>query len=271
MMRRPIRTVFGVCALCAACSADPSAYDDAASSVRDGADDVTDVPPPMDGRGPWIDVPAGDAATAAGCQALLRTLGVEFTVAPATMGVAMPVTVTTPINDVHFHPSTLAGTERALLMDCRLAVALEATTRALRDRWQVTDVAHLGIYNYRCIAGSDPCIVSQHAHALAIDLAALRDRAGRTYTVLTDFVANGSPTCPPRATGPVDQLLKDFACWMYDSRTFTIILTPNYNADHRDHFHVDLTSGSHFIGIEPPSGVDPEVPPALAALWVDDD
>ena len=25
------------------------------------------------------------------------------------------------------------------------------------------------------------------------------------------------------------------------------MLTPNYNADHRDHFHVDLTTGSDFI------------------------
>jgi hypothetical protein len=28
---------------------------------------------------------------------------------------------------------------------------------------------------------------------------------------------------------------------------WNIVLTPNYNADHRNHFHVDLTPGSDFI------------------------
>jgi hypothetical protein len=31
-------------------------------------------------------------------------------------------------------------------------------------------------------------------------------------------------------------------------RIFNIILTPNYNAAHRDHFHVDLTPNAHFLG-----------------------
>lgn len=34
----------------------------------------------------------------------------------------------------------------------------------------------------------------------------------------------------------------------YDQYIWSIILTPNYNAAHDNHFHVDLTPGSHYIG-----------------------
>ena len=37
------------------------------------------------------------------------------------------------------------------------------------------------------------------------------------------------------------------------------MLTPNYNAAHRNHFHVDMTDGSMFIGYSV-AGVDPDVP-----------
>jgi hypothetical protein len=36
-------------------------------------------------------------------------------------------------------------------------------------------------------------------------------------------------------------------CALKAADVWTIALTPNYNASHRDHFHVDLTAGSDFI------------------------
>ncbi len=213
----------------------------------------------------------GPALDAADCRGRLRALGVSFTVAGATMGVADPVNVTPPINDVHFRYASFTAADRPMLMDCRLALAVEALARQLRDMWQISDVVHLGTYNYRCIAGTDPCRMSQHAYGLAIDINAFRTRSGQAMSVTTDFVANGTPTCPPRASNAVDRTLKDIACWMYDSRTFTIILTPNYNAAHRDHFHVDLTPGSRFIGLPGPEGVDPMLGPGLPDMYIDDD
>jgi hypothetical protein len=180
------------------------------------------------------------------------------------------VTVTPPINGVTFRPYSLTATPNtSLFMDCSLAIALDAFTRRLVSQHRVTDIAHMGIYNYRCIAGTDPCRLSNHSFARAIDLAAFKDSSGATYSVLNDFVANGRPTCPIRASGAKDQVLKEIACWMYDSRTFNVVLTPNYNADHRDHFHVDLTPGSHFIGASVPRGIDPD-PSDPYAFWLDD-
>jgi hypothetical protein len=237
-----------------------------ASSPRD-VRDVVDASRVTDVGAQDVPLP-GTVAAGETCHALLRRLGLTFTVGPTTRGVVDPVTVTTPINGVRIFSSSYSGSERPLLMDCRLGVALYLLTRELRTRWDVTALAHFGIYNYRVIAGSTT--LSQHAYAMAIDLASFRTSGGVVHSVLSDFTMNGRPTCPPRSTTARDRVLKEIACWMYDSRAFNIVLTPNYNADHRDHFHVDLTAGSHFIGAELPSGVDPELDPFFARL-IDDE
>ena len=41
----------------------------------------------------------------------------------------------------------------------------------------------------------------------------------------------------------------DAAYRWYDERYWNIILTPNYNAAHDDHFHVDLTPGGDYVGV----------------------
>ena len=35
--------------------------------------------------------------------------------------------------------------------------------------------------------------------------------------------------------------------WIAAAGVWTIVLTPNYNAAHRNHFHVDLTPGSDYL------------------------
>lgn len=226
-----------------------------------------DAPRPMDAGPPPVPRPS-DVRPGASCHALIRSLGVRFTVGPATRGIVDPVTVTTPIEGVHYRYASWTASDRPLVMDCRLAVALVRMSRALRDRWNITDVQHIGVYNYRTIAGSTR--LSQHAYAMAIDIGALRAANGTTYSVLNDFVMNGAPTCPPRATNARDRVLKEFACSLYDARTFNIVLTPNYNSAHRNHYHVDLTAGSHFVQLALPSGVDPPHDPFLDMLLDDE-
>ncbi len=226
-----------------------------------------------------VDVRAADTATTmavplprdvmpgASCRALLDRIGVRYTVSGPLMGVVDPVRVTPPINGVNLRYASYTASVNPMVMDCRLAVALFHLTRELRTRWDVTDVVHLGVYNYRTIAGST--MLSQHAYAMAIDIANLRTSNGTTHSVLNDFVANGRPTCPPRATNARDRLLKEVACWMHDSRVFHIVLTPNFNAAHRDHYHVDLTVGGNTIALELPAMMDPD--PGSPFAWMIDD
>ena len=196
-----------------------------------------------------------------GCHAMLDALGLHWTVGPAAMGVADPVTVQPLIAGVTYRYETSA-TATPLLMDCSLAPRLAELSRLVAT-YGVVEIEHIGIYNYRCIGGGDPatgCTISQHAYARAIDLHAFRLSSGAVYNVTTDFViTHHGDTCPIASSSTADRVLKEIACALVAQRIFQIVLTPNYNTAHRDHFHCDLTAGSMFLG-DGVAGVDPLVP-----------
>lgn len=194
------------------------------------------------------------------CHAALDALGIEWTVGAATQGIADPVRVQPLINGVTFHYLTNEPT--AMLMDCDLAPRLHALA-AILARYGIDEVSHLGIYNYRCIGGGDPdsgtCTPSQHAYARAIDLHAF-GAAGSdaVYNTETDWIITSGESCPFTTFSEEDRILKEIACALWAEGTFQIVLTPNYNDAHRNHFHVDLTEGSMFIG-QSAAGVDPGI------------
>lgn len=196
------------------------------------------------------------------CHGTLDALGLDWTAAGATRGIADPVRVEPYINGVAFRYVS-NDTPTAMLMDCSLAIRLHQLTEVLLP-YGIDEVIHIGIYNYRCIGGGDPdsgtCTPSQHAYATAIDLHAF-GMAGsdETYSTEDDFVitTRGDP-CPIPFSSEKDRVLKEIACAMWSERIFQIILTPNYNADHRNHYHVDMTEGSMYLGAGV-SGVDPLV------------
>lgn len=182
------------------------------------------------------------------CTDRLTALGVSFEAGPNSQGVADPVTVETPIRGITY--STLAsGNVNDLYMDCTLALALHDMAGEMSARGLV-HVEHAGIYNYRCIGGGTPpdCPngLTQHAYATAIDILELRS-AGETYNVNDDWVIDSAPTCSAATDGPENALLHEFACALHAAGTFHIVLTPNYNADHRNHFHLDLTPDFSYI------------------------
>lgn len=89
----------------------------------------------------------------------------------------------------------------------------------------VVGIEQLGSYNCRAIAGSTTW--SEHATANAIDIAAFRLADGRRIDVLTDWRGQGSEATFLRQT-------RNGAC-----RLFATVLSPDYNAAHRDHLHLD--------------------------------
>lgn len=198
------------------------------------------------------------------CHAWLDQRGVAYQVGPEMPGVAAPVTVTTPIGGLA-HRVMGAGEPRAsFYMDCRLAAALVLAAPLLAER-EVVEVLDLGVYNYRCIGGGTPpdCPngISQHAYALAIDIAGYVTADGTTYSVLEDWVIDpdGEETCAATAEGDKDAFLHQAICAQKAAGIWNIVLTPNYNADHRNHFHVDLSAGADFIervAPGPAGGVD---------------
>jgi len=196
------------------------------------------------------------------CHERLDALGLDWSVAPENRGIADPVWIEPTIAGVAFRYAESASPSR-MLMDCELADSLVALAELVAG-YGIDEVIHLGIYNYRCIGGGDPdrdmCTPSQHAFARAIDLHAF-GLAGSSeeYNVETDWTIRSGDTCPGTSAGMADDTLHDIACELWSGRVFNIVLTPNYNAAHRNHFHVDLTDGAHTIH-ETVGGIDPLLP-----------
>lgn len=88
-------------------------------------------------------------------------------------------------------------------------------------------IDHYGTYACRNMYGRETGRRSEHATANALDVAGFRTASGRRVTVLGDFQDDGSE-------GRFLRRARDGACpW------FRAVLSPDYNAAHRDHLHLD--------------------------------
>ncbi len=184
------------------------------------------------------------------CQLDLAARGVSFeptTVPDAhpdthpglTCHIAEPVYVNAPIHDVELRTSGGSPSAR-VLASCEMAHALVDTIDDVKP-YGVVALRHMGTYNCRVIAGTDT--LSRHSFGDAIDIAGF-DFADNTLYTLTDDWEHD--TTSPQTAGGI--FLYEAAHRWFDNYYWNIILTPNYNAAHDDHFHIDLTPSSHYIG-----------------------
>ena len=122
----------------------------------------------------------------------------------------------------------------SFLASCRLAVSFALFDRhVLQPAAQtvyglaVTRVEHLGSFACRNVYDRDDGRLSQHASANALDIAGFRLADGRTVSVLKDWPKDNQDARFLRQ-------VRDGACDL-----FSVVLSPDYNAAHRNHFHVD--------------------------------
>jgi hypothetical protein len=92
---------------------------------------------------------------------------------------------------------------------------------------RVTRIDHLGSYSCRRLYGRDTGDFSQHASANAVDVAGFRLTDGTRVSVLGDWKDEG-------AKGAFLREVRGGACDL-----FSTVLSPDYNAAHADHFHLD--------------------------------
>jgi hypothetical protein len=75
----------------------------------------------------------------------------------------------------------------------------------------------------------------------------LRKRDGRWLSVAGHFHGKiGDKTCGPGVTSPESadaRELRAIVCESSDLGIFTYVLTPNYNAAHADHYHMEIKPG----------------------------
>ena len=90
---------------------------------------------------------------------------------------------------------------------------------------KVAEIMHFGSYNCRTIRGSSS--MSEHAHGNAFDISGFRLKNGQLISVLKDW-----------ESGPSAEFLHEARDGLCD--VFNLTLSPDYNSDHKDHFHVDM-------------------------------
>lgn len=169
---------------------------------------------------------------AAQCRALLAQAGVRFTALPprgdAQCGYADGVRFGSGGSRViGYSPANLG-------VSCPVAAALAmwewnsvqpAAERLLGSR--VERIEHFGSYSCRRLYGRDEGAWSEHATADAVDIAGFVLADGRRITVVGDWTGDDAEAAFLRA-------VRDGACDL-----FATTLSPDYNAAHRDHLHLD--------------------------------
>jgi hypothetical protein len=124
------------------------------------------------------------------------------------------------------------------LAACTLGVQLAETIDELRPH-RVTAIEHMGTYACRTVSGTST--LSRHAFGDAIDISGFQFRDGSRYSLKDDWEHNTTV------------FETDAGAWLYErgrswhlTGLWSVVLTPNYNTAHDDHFHIDLTPGSHY-------------------------
>jgi predicted esterase len=168
--------------------------------------------------------------------ACLEELGQKNVTVAAYSG-ALVTPVATPVS---LHGAVAGVTFRfmhagaGVVLSCELATHLVDIAEVVA-RHGVTIVYVLSAYR-------DHPYPSFHTLGLALDLSRFDTPSG-PLTVQTDFLIDRDhETCSAEAHhgGPKDIALHEIACELASLRRFSSVLTPNYNAGHRDHFHLDV-------------------------------
>jgi hypothetical protein len=164
------------------------------------------------------------------CDQALRTSSLRFShQADSPADAKCPLTNTLRIQggDVALSSSFLASCPLAVAYALFDIHALQPAAQQVFGQ-KVTQVDHLGSFACRNVYGRAEGRLSQHAAANALDIAGFRLADGQRISVLKDWKAEGDDARFLR-------LVRDGAC-----KQFNTVLSPDYNAAHRNHFHVDM-------------------------------
>lgn len=176
---------------------------------------------------------AGLHGEGARCRALLGRAGIRYAALPARVD-GPQCGFSDGIRFERGGAATLAYRPAGLATSCPVAAALALwewhfVQPAALKRFgrRVAEVETFGSYNCRRMYGRSAGDWSEHARANALDVAGFRLEDGRRVSVATDWADSG-------AKGRFLHDVRDGAC-----RLFTHTLSPDYNAAHHDHLHLD--------------------------------
>ena len=169
-------------------------------------------------------------------------------------GISAPVRLTGPVHGVLFRGT---GTESSRsespheIIDCRLVLALADSTAILR-RHEIIEVRHLSIYRLPSKSWPWHKPAPRHMGAVAIDASRFFKKDGSFLDVEKDFHgAIDSKTCGegarPKPPSQNATELRELLCDLVSHRFFNVVLTPNYDPPHKNHFHLGVVPGKQWF------------------------
>jgi hypothetical protein len=170
------------------------------------------------------------AESGAACLADLNNLGVTYRQTEMGQAAGSRCQVPTPVRV----SQVVVPLNRPAAMSCFLADKLVAFERGALQKLAMQDLGHyvvridhLGAYSCRANTSRHDRL-SEHAYGLAIDISGFRLSDGTSVNVERDWSKSG-----PRSS--FLHHVARAACGY-----FSVVLTPDSNADHFNHFHLDL-------------------------------
>jgi hypothetical protein len=183
--------------------------------------------------------PAAPAAPE-GCRAELKSHGVQFSpwpLRPSHLSAAIVceapegVAIKRGGAGLLFQPQARVNCAFAQRLERFETVVQEEARHILKS--PVTSIVHLGTYNCRRMAAY-PDWASEHSFANAIDVATFVLKNGRRVEVERDWVPPEKPALTRAA-----QFLRLLTRRLYDEKVFSVVLTPSFDAHHKNHLHLD--------------------------------
>jgi hypothetical protein len=172
------------------------------------------------------------ATARADCLDRLDRLKVPYRPAGPIAGVDEPVEITGPLGGVSY---VALGRPRALILDCSLVYSLALAGRFLRDEGIATAVFSSAL-DRRYVRGTRRW--SKHSYGLALDVH--RFDGATSLSVDGDYqrgLGRGRD-CVGRPGDARARSLRVLACRLARSELFRLVLDPDYDRDHANHFHL---------------------------------
>ena len=188
------------------------------------------------------------------CLAELGRRSIPFKLVDEARGVQSPVRLTGPLHGVTFRtglPASQRVTSPWEIVDCRLALSLDDFAEQLAAH-DVVEVIHFSVYRPPSAKWPGDKLASRHPGALAIDAGSFVKKDGSTLQVERDFHGHiGAPTCGrgagPNPSSPESRELRTILCDAADAHLFNVMLSPDFNWPHRNHFHLEVTAGAKWF------------------------
>ena len=136
------------------------------------------------------------------------------------------------------------------IADCRLVLALDDFAQILAQH-DIVEVRHYSMYRKAPDRWPEDKIGTRHHGGLALDAARFIRKDGTHLDVLDHFKGKlRSKTCGEKArkvkTAEAIEL-REIVCAAAEQHLFNVVLTPNHNRGHRNHFHLEVTPGVKWL------------------------